>query len=162
MSFPSGSTPMTRQPGRVSLTAAAKPPASPPPPIGTITASRSGAWRSSSRPSVAVPSAVRGPSNGWTKLRPSSRSIRVVSANAACTSPVSTTSAPSPRQRATRNGSAVSGITTLALVPRAPAAHATAIAWFPALTAVTPRASASGSSDCMTESAPRALKLPAC
>src|ERR1051326_3076947 len=60
VSFPSGSTPMTRHSGRVSLTAAASPPASPPPPIGTITASRSGAWRSSSRPRAAGPRAVRG------------------------------------------------------------------------------------------------------
>ena len=47
----------------------------PPPTDRNITASRSGTWRMNSRPSVAVPSAVSGPSNGCTNVRPSSRSI---------------------------------------------------------------------------------------
>jgi hypothetical protein len=70
-SAPSGSTPKTWQRGSASLTAVATPAQRPPPPMGTITASRPGAWSTSSSPRVAVPSAVRGPSNGWTKVRPS-------------------------------------------------------------------------------------------
>ena len=159
-SAPSGSTPKTSVRGEASFTAAATPAHSPPPPIGTITASRPSACSTSSRPSVAVPSAVFGPSNGWTNVRLSVASISFTRAKAWCTSETSSTVAPSARQPSTRNGFADFGITTLAVVPSTAAAYATAIAWFPALTAVTPRASASGDRSSITASAPRALKLP--
>ena len=66
------------------------------------------------------------------------------------------------RLPAMRAGLAFFGITTFAVIPRARAAYPTAIAWFPALTAVTPRARCSGERASMTVSAPRGLKLPAC
>ncbi len=105
---------------------------SPPPPIGTTTAS-SGmpsprACAHHSAPSVAVPSAVRAPSNGCTNVRPSADSISRTAANAACTSSASTTSAPNASQRATRTGLAVRVMTTFAVVPTTRAAYATAIA----------------------------------
>ena len=111
---------------------------------------------------VPVPRAVSGPSNGWTNARPSSRrdplgdrealgdvghhdQLRAVAA-----------------RPATRAGLAVASITTFAWVPSSRAAQAVAIAWLPALTAVTPRASASGGRLSMTASAPRALNEPVC
>ena len=48
----SGSTPITRAPGRSARTATATPLASPPPPIGTRTASRSGRSSAISSPTV--------------------------------------------------------------------------------------------------------------
>ena len=107
-----------------------------------------------------MPSAVFGPSKGWTNVRLSVVSISFTRAKAWCTSETSSTVAPSARQPSTRNGFADFGITTLARRPEPAAAYATAIAWFPALTAVTPRASASGDRSSITASAPRGLKLP--
>ena len=122
VSAPSGSTPYTRHDGRASFTAAATPAQRPPPPTGTTTASSSGSCSTSSSPRVAVPSAVRGPSKGWTKVRPSCSSISLTRANARWTSSTRSTSAPSCRQRSTRNGFAVRGIATLAVVPSTRAA----------------------------------------
>ena len=64
LSAPSGSTPNTSHRGASSFTADATPAHNPPPPIGTITASRFGTCSHSSTPTVAVPSAVARPSNG--------------------------------------------------------------------------------------------------
>ena len=68
--------------------------------------------------------------------------------------------APSSRHLSTRNAFADLGITTLAVVPSTAAAYPTAIAWLPALTAVTPRARSPGDRSIITASAPRGLKLP--
>src|SRR5216684_852667 len=57
-SAPSGSTPYTAQRGRICFTAEATPAHSPPPPMGTMTASSSRACSQISRPIVAVPTAV--------------------------------------------------------------------------------------------------------
>ena len=159
-SAPSGSTPNTSVRGEASFTADATPAHSPPPPIGTITASRPSACSTSSRPSVAVPSAVFGPSKGCTNVRPSACSISRTRVKAWCTSSTSSTVAPSSRHLSTRNAFADLGITTLAVVPSTAAAYPTAMAWFPALTAVTPRASSPGDRSSITASAPRGLKLP--
>ena len=69
-----------------------------------------------------MPSAVIGPSKGCTNVRPSAASISFTRAKAWCTSSTSSTVAPSARQPSTRNGFAVFGITTLAVVPSAAAA----------------------------------------
>ena len=71
-----------------------------------------------------------------------------------------TSSAPYPRARATRAGLTPASMTSLAWVPSSRAAQAVAIAWLPALTAVTPRASSSWPSPSITASAPRALNEP--
>jgi hypothetical protein len=63
-SAPIGSTPYTAQSGHDSFTADATPAHNPPPPIGTMTASSGGTCSQNSSPTVAVPSAVRKPSNG--------------------------------------------------------------------------------------------------
>ena len=102
LSAPVGSTPKTWHEGRASLTAAATP-----------GAQAAAADRDDDRvevrhllaelqASVAVPSAVSGPSNGCTNVRPSSFSISRTRSKARCTSSTSSTSAPSSRQRATR------------------------------------------------------------
>ena len=70
-----------------------------------------------SRPTEAVPSAVFGPSNGWTNVRPSVASISSARVNASCTLSTNSISAPSSRHTCTRNAFAVFGITTFAVVP---------------------------------------------
>ena len=92
--------------------------------------------------------------------RPSSDSIRRTTSKAWWTSSASTTSAPRARHSRTRAGLAPAVITTLAEQPTWRAAKATAMAWLPALTAVTPRAISSGVSARALSSAPRALNVP--
>ena len=124
LSAPSGSTPNTGSSARASFTAAATPAHSPPPPIGTITASSvpARACSMNSSPTVAVPSAVSGPSNGCTNVRPSLGAISRTRAKAAWTSSTSSTSRRAPDTSAPGTGSAVLGITTLAVVPSTGAA----------------------------------------
>lgn len=114
----------------------------------------------SSAPTVAVPDAVRRPSNGWIITRPSSATNRSAVANASCAFVAITISAPKLRVSSMRRWLAVPIITTFADTPANFAAHAVAIAWLPALTAVTPRRRCSWVSDSRFTIAPRALKLP--
>ena len=140
--------------------AVAMPEIRPPPPTGTMTASRFATCWLSSRPTVAVPAKVCWPSKGCTIVLPSLRwSSATIDRNSAISSP-KITSAPNFLQRSTRNGLAVFGITTFAEVPSLLAANAVAMAWFPAENAVIPRRFSS-SLRCMTTLiAPRGLKLP--
>ena len=68
-------TPVTRTAGLSALRATATPPMSPPPPTGTMTASRSGTCSASSRAIVPCPAMTRGSSKGWMNTRPRSTSI---------------------------------------------------------------------------------------
>ena len=67
--------------------------------MGTISASSWPTCRRNSNPSVPAPSAMCGPSNGWTKVRPSVRSISSTRAKAAPMSSCCSISAPISRQR---------------------------------------------------------------
>ena len=160
---PVGSTPITRHAGCTRANAEAMPAINPPPPTGTITASRSGTSSASSSPTQAVPSTVCTPSKGCTSTRPSSARIRSTMPVSSATFSPNTTVAPSSRQRATRNGLALRGITTVTGTPSVPLAQALAMAWLPAEKATTPASSAPGSRECASSSvlsAPRGLKLP--
>src|SRR6266487_4267273 len=66
----SGSTAITRAPGRSALTAVAIPETSPPPPTWTRTRSASGRSSRISRPTVPWPAITSGSSYGWTSVRP--------------------------------------------------------------------------------------------
>ena len=78
----SGSTPMTRASGRRPFTAVAIPAIRPPPPIGTITVSTSGASSTISSPTVPWPAAIRRSSYGWTITRPVSAAMARIRSSA--------------------------------------------------------------------------------
>ena len=73
----SGSTPMTRAPGRRLLMAVATPLANPPPPIGTRTTATSGRSSAISSPTVPWPAMIRSSSNGGMIASPRSRGDRL-------------------------------------------------------------------------------------
>ncbi len=128
----SGSTPMTRMPGRRPLTAAPTPLASPPPPTGTSTIAVDGRSSTISSPTVPCPAMIRSSSKGGMMARP--RSAAMASARSLRSSdagPTTTISAPSAATRSRLTAGASSGMTTTALVPSSRAARATPWAWLP-------------------------------
>mmetsp|Transcript_7739 Transcript_7739/g.27204 ORF Transcript_7739/g.27204 Transcript_7739/m.27204 type:complete len:380 (+) Transcript_7739:493-1632(+) len=158
---PAGSTPITLTSGRTLLTNAATPAASPPPPMGTNTASSLPAHcRSISIATVPCPAITAGSSKGWMRVRPSSRArlsaYACVSSNA---SPTSATSPPSASTAFTLIPGVVTGMHTTALVPSLAAARDTPWAWLPAEEQITPALSWDSVSWAMQLYAPRSLKL---
>src|SRR6266567_3740965 len=136
----SGSTPITFIAALWARPAIAVPDSRPPPPTGAASTSRSGASLSSSMAAEPWPWITSQSSNGWTSVylfsamtssRRASRLAKVM--------PSWMTSAPSARVAATFAGLASSGMRINAGMPTVRAASATACAWLPELTAMTPR-----------------------
>ncbi len=117
VSAPNGSTPNTWQSGFASLIAVERPAARPPPPIGTITASRSGTCSMNSSPSVAGARRREQPFE-WVDQRPPFFFPDFVDASERGHENRARARSPPPKRRhsATRNGLAPTFITTLALV----------------------------------------------
>ena len=163
LSAPSGSTPITRQFGAICLIAVLMPAIRPPPPTGTTTASRSA--------SLAHQLETAG-----RRAECCDRALERVDGVAAlglddplhCREQRPGRRRPGrPRRRAPCSRRSAPDRRFLASPPwrsrrRRQAAHDTASAWLPALTAITPRRRASASSRSTCSSAARALKEPAC
>ena len=154
---------MTRMEGLVSFTASASPAISPPPPMGQMIASRSGACSTSSSPMVPAPAITSSPSNPWTYVKPrSAMSVSAWTFASAMSCPCRITRAPSWWQRACLISGACRGITTVTGMPSRDPWKASANAWFPADAAITPLVRWSALSCMSALHAPRSLKEPVC
>ena len=128
----SGSTPITRTPGRRAAIAVATPLARPPPPIGTRTTARSGRSSAISSPTVPWPAMIRSSSKGGMIARPRRAAISSATRwRSSLAVPTMTISAPSAATRSRFTSGASDGMTTTAVAPSSRAARATPWAWLP-------------------------------
>ena len=154
-------TPITRIVGSIPLTAAAIPPISPPPDIGTTTVRVPGRSARISRPAVPCPAITMGSSKGCTNVRPSSSTSRRAAASASsCVGPATTTRAPSAAIASDFTDGTRLLKQTTASIPRSAETRATARPWLPLETATTPRRRSSEVRETMRLVAPRSLNDP--